>query len=46
MLIAPEFEFYSLDQVSYECSPNKVFNSLNTPQAEWNKGIGHYNNSG
>lgn len=46
MLIAPEFEFYILDQVSYECSPNKVFYSLDTPQAEWNSGIGHYNNSG
>lgn len=46
MLIAPEFEFYVLEHVSYHCSPNSVAYKLDTTQAEWNSGLASDRNSG
>lgn len=46
MIIGPEFEFYVLDHVSYQCSPNIVSFELDTTQADWNSGVNDYNNSG
>ena len=38
MLIGPEFEFYLLDHVSYQVTPQKSAYHLDTRQAEWNSG--------
>jgi glutamine synthetase len=46
MLIAPEFEFYVLEHVSYHCGPNSVAYKLDTTQAEWNSGLASDHNSG
>lgn len=39
MIIGPEFEFYLFDQISYECTPQKVAYALDAGQAEWNSGL-------
>ncbi len=44
LIIGPEFEFYVIDHVSYQCSPNSVAYKLDTSQAEWNSGFGGTNN--
>ena len=46
MIIGPEFEFFVLDNVSYECKPNGASYELNASQAEWNSGNSASNNSG
>lgn len=46
MIIGPEFEFFVLDNVSYECKANGASYELNTCQAEWNSRNGSFNNSG
>ncbi len=46
MIIGPEFEFYLLEHVSYECKPNSVAYKLDTTPAEWNSGVNTTINSG
>ena len=46
MLIGPEFEFYLLDHVSYQVTPQKTSFSIDTRQAEWNSGRDDRPNNG
>ena len=46
MLIGPEFEFYLLDHVSYQVTPQKSAYHLDTRQAEWNSGRDDIANNG
>jgi glutamine synthetase len=43
MIIAPEFEFYVFDHVSYSLEVNGARYSIDVDQAEWNTGEGGYN---
>ena len=43
MIIAPEYEFYVFDHVSYSVEPSGAKYSIDTNQAEWNTGEGDYN---
>ena len=46
MLIGPEFEFYLLDHVSYQVTPQKSAYHLDTRQAEWDSGRDDIANNG
>lgn len=46
MRIGPEFEFHVFDNVTYECSPQKIGYSIDAEQAIWNSGDTQYQNLG
>lgn len=46
MIIGPEFEFYLLDHVRYQVTPNSCSYNIDTRQAEWNSGTETGRNTG
>ncbi|MCI9139327.1 MAG: type I glutamate--ammonia ligase [Lachnospiraceae bacterium] len=46
MLIGPEFEFYLLDNVCFDVSPQGAYYSVDTRQAQWNTGVDSGQNLG
>lgn len=44
--IGPEFEFYVLDHISYDLSPNSIGFRIDAEQAEWNSKEHRWPNSG
>ncbi|MGI6736111.1 MAG: type I glutamate--ammonia ligase [Anaerovoracaceae bacterium] len=44
--LGPEYEFYVFDHVSYNVLPNQSGFHVDTPEAEWNKGVDDEENLG